>query len=285
MTSGTVATASGLAIVGDGSASGWMRAHEAGAVLAELESDAGLLRAHTALNPQAVAVAARDEEDLAAAIRALPAGISTIFLARTEPGRARAVQRDLAREGCSRIITEQDTRAIALVAMTLVSLRRRAVAPFNARVVVTGSPAVPVLLPLLMACGVGDISSWRTEDARAFPLSVIARDVDAVIDLAGAAADLDLDAGVDVISEVLAAGDPVAHLLALPGLVRALGTAPVSEADGAAIERFGVHRATAHALASLTPVDRMLPDLADPDLTTRVARAVSEALAPPPFAP
>ncbi|MFI5611602.1 hypothetical protein [Amycolatopsis sp. NPDC051903] len=275
----TNGTAPRLAIVGDGSASGRLR--DAGGVLAELEADARLLRAHTPLNPQAVAVTARDEEDLAAAVRALPAGVSTIFLARTESGRARAVQRELARDGRSPIITEQDTRAIALVAMTLVSLHRRAVAPFNARVVVTDSAAVPVLLPLLMACGVGDISSWRTEDARVFPLSVIAQDVNAVIDLVGAAADLEAVAGVDVISEVLAAGDPVAHLLALPGLTCALGTA---RAGGTALQQFGVHRATAHALASLTPVDRKLPDLADPDLTARVAHAVSEALTPPPFA-
>ncbi|UMP06776.1 hypothetical protein [Amycolatopsis sp. EV170708-02-1] len=39
-------------------------------------------------------------------------------------------------------------------------------------------------------------------------------------------------------------------------------------------------RACAQALAGLTPVDRMLPDLADPELTHRVARAVTEALRP-----
>lgn len=274
--------AAGLAIVGDGSALPGSAAGDPGMVLAALDADVRLLRAHTALNPFPVAVTARDAGDLATGLRSLTAAAAAVFLARTDPVRARAVQRDLAGTRRIPVITEQDTLGIALVAMTLVTLRRAEIAPDNARVVVVGPGVVPLLVPLLMAVGVGDIASWKQADAQGFPLPVLARDAHAVIDLLGAAAGLQPAFETDPSRIVLTSSDPVGHLLALPGLLRALQEGPIAGLAGAPLDHLDAHRACAQALAGLTPVDRALPELADPDLTRRVARAVIEALRPPP---
>ncbi|EME61677.1 hypothetical protein [Amycolatopsis decaplanina] len=282
MTIGDTRQVAGLAIVGDGSALPGTAASDPGAVLAALETDVRLLRDHTALDPFRVAVTARDAAELASALRALPSAVTAIFLARTEPVRARAVQRDLARGGRIPVITEYDTLAIGLAAAVLVTLRRAEVAPHKARVVVAGAGTVPLLVPLLMACGVGDIASWREGDAVGFPLSVISRDASVVVDLLDVAMAPRPAFEADATQVVLTAGDPVGHLLALPGLLRAVREGPIAGQAGDLFEHLDAHRACAQALAGLTPVDRVLPDLADPDLTHRVARAVTEALRPPP---
>jgi len=256
-------TGSALAVLGDGSGLPGGVPGDPGAVAAALESDVQLLRSHTSLAPYRVAVTARDAHDLAVAMRAV-AG-DAIFLARTEIARARAVQQEFARTGRVLVITEQDTLAIGLAAAVLVTLHRAEVAPFSARVVVAGPSRLPLLVPLLMAAGVADLASWQEKDASRFPLSSVSREADAVVDLIGAADGLD---------RVLAApADPVAHLLALPGLLSALSRAPGGGLDA--------HRAAVQALVTLTPVDRIVPDLADPDLSHRVARAVSETRQPP----
>ncbi|MFI7117852.1 hypothetical protein [Amycolatopsis sp. NPDC049868] len=276
--------AGGLAIVGDGSALPDASVADPGAVLAALDIDARLLRGHTSLNPFPVAVTARDAGDLATALRSLPGAATAVFLARTDPVRARAAQRNLAASGRIPVITEQDTLAIALAATVLVTVRRADIAPGDARVVVAGPGVAPLLVPLLMAVGVGDIASWNQADALDFPLSGFARDANAVIDLVGAANGLRPAFQTDPSSMVLTAGDPVAHLLALPGLLLALRKGPIASLAGDPLEHLDAHRACAQALATLTPVDRVLPELADPDLTHRVARAVTEALRPPPRA-
>lgn len=132
-----------LAIVGAGSALPGSAARDPGAVLAALELDARLLRDHTPVTPIQVAVTARNAVELEAALRALPAATDAIFLTATDPARARTVQQHLAREGRRPVITEHDTLAIALAAMTLVTLHRGKTAPFNARVVVTGAATPP----------------------------------------------------------------------------------------------------------------------------------------------
>ena len=218
------------------------------------EADARLLTAHTGLD--AFPVTGRDP---------LPRDTTAVFLTGA-PGRSvRCVA------GTLPVITEDDTRGIALTVAAHVALRRRDVAPFAARAVVVGAAVLPVLVPLLVATGIADITSWSPADARFFPLHQIVRDTDLVLDLAGH----DATAPVPVIRP----GDPVEHLLALPGLVHALAGAQSRNEDPFA--HIEAHRACVHALTGLVPVDRELPELSDPDLTDRVAAAITEALRPP----
>ncbi|NKQ52482.1 hypothetical protein HFP15_06280 [Amycolatopsis sp. K13G38] len=260
----------GMAVVGDGSAASL----GPGEVLAALAADVRLLRAHGPVAAFPVAVTVRDASQLSSALRALPSGTTALFLARTEADRARAAQAEMALTSTTPVITEQDTAGMALAAALLVTLRRAGMPPRSSRVVVTGARTLPMLVPLLMAAGVADIASWHETDTAAFPLDALAGDATAVIDLVGAAAGL--PAEVPVLSP-----DPVGHLLALPGMLRALRETPLAGPGTDPLYRLDVHRACAGALAALTPVDRTLPDLTDPDLADCVARAATEALRAP----
>jgi hypothetical protein len=272
---------SGLAVVGDGSAMRRDTIADPGDVLAALKSDVRLLRDHVQVRAFPVPVTARDAGQLGSALRALSPDTTAIFLARTEAGRARAVQRELGGSARIPVVTEPDTTVMALVAAVLVTAARAGVPPEEIRVVVAGARALPLLVPVLMTAGIGDIASWDTSDAVAFPLPGVVRGATAVIDLVGAAARLPptFDADVPVVVP-----DAIGHLLALPGVLRALREALVP-VPGYWVEewhRLDVHCACARALAALTPVDRVLPELADPDLTDVVARAATDVLFPPP---
>lgn len=269
----------GLAVVGDGSAAHGDPAQDPSAVLTALGTDVRLLRDHAHLAAFPVAVTVREAGQLSAALRALPPGTTAIFLTRTEPGRARPAQQDLAGTSTVPVVTEQDTVGIALTAALLTTLRRAGVSPQSSRVVVTGPRTLPLLVPLLTAAGVGDLVSWNKADAAAFPLSGVARDATAVIDLIAAASALPPAFAADV--PVLVADDPVGHLLALPGVLRALRETPATGFGADPLYRLDVHCACARALAALTPVDRMLPELSDPELTDAVAQAAAGALQPP----
>jgi len=249
-----VVAGEGLVIVSDGSGLPEPVRGDPAGIFAALAMDVRLLRDHTFLNPSSAVVAARGVDELAAAVRALPASATALFLARTDPLRARAVQRDVARSRRIPIVTEEDTLGIALAAAALVTLHRAGIALPDARVVVAGADKVPLLALLLMAAGVGDNASWTTVDAEGFPLSGVARGASLVIDLADAAGTIRPVFG-DEMPTPGWAGDPARQV--------------------------EVHRAGARALAALAPVDRGLPELADPDLTCRVAQAVVDVLRQP----
>lgn len=231
----------------------------AGHRAARVHETARLLTAFTALEAVAVPTPP-DPAGLTAAVRALAA--DAVFLTGTDRDQARATQ--LALAGEVSVLTEEDTLAIAIAAAVRVALHRRDRTPADARVLIAGPSAAPLLVPVLVAAGTADIMLWHPADAAAFPLARVARDVDVVVDLLGGH---DPGPGPAVVTP----GDPVAPLLALPGLLRA----GLPAADPQA--HLDVHAACAHALASLTPVDRLLPDPGDPDLATRVADAVAEA--------
>nr|WP_166639474.1 hypothetical protein [Amycolatopsis sp. SID8362] len=270
-----------MAIVSDGSGLPCAAAGEPGDVFDALAADVRLLAAHTSLRPFPVAATARDAGELAAAVRALPAGTAAVFLARTDPVRARTVQCDLARSTGIPIVTEEDTLAIASATQVLVALRRAEIAPFNARVVVAGANTVPLLALLLTAAGIGDTVSWTTADALGFPLSGVVRDAAIVVDLADAATAIRPIFGDQAPLTLRRSSDPAAHLLALPGLLRALRDVPRPGWAGDPARHVEVHRACAQALVTLVPVDRLLPELADPDLVRRVAEATVDVLRQP----
>ncbi|MFE3785545.1 hypothetical protein ACFXPA_46060 [Amycolatopsis sp. NPDC059090] len=118
----------------------------------------------------------------------------------------------------------------------------------------------------------GDIASWNHDDASGLRRSSVARGANIVVDLisAASAAQPAFDAVLPHVISTTA--DPVTHLLALPGLLRALRREPIGGFVGDPMDSVDPHRASVHALVTLTPVDRAAPDLADPDLTGRVAR-------------
>ncbi|SEC90796.1 malate dehydrogenase (oxaloacetate-decarboxylating) [Amycolatopsis tolypomycina] len=220
---------------------------------------ARLLTDHTPLRAVARTVPA-DAPGLVAAVRALDA--DAVFLTGADRVATRTAQ--LALAGELAVFTAEDTLAIALTAAVQVALSRRGRTPADARVLVAAPSTLPLVIPVLLAAGTADIMLWHPADAAAFPLAQLARDVDVVVDLSGRHEPGPRPA-------VVAPGDPVAPLLALPGLLQG------GPRTGDPQAHPDVHAACARALAGLTPVDRLLPELADPDLASRVAGAVAAA--------
>lgn len=242
-------TRPGLAIVGEDGPS-------------RLQADARAIQEHTGVPTSAFTVRSRDAAELAAALRSLPDEVAVVYLTGVESAKARAAQRELAL--ALPVVTEEEAAAIVLTAAVLIRSRRLQVAPFDAKVVVAGSDAMPLLVPLLVASGVGDVVAWRRDDAAGFPLREVARNATVVVDAVG-----------EFEGSALAPPERSALLLPLPGLFAALrrGLAGSDPVD--------VHRACAHALTTLAPVDQPLPELSDPDLATRVLDAIAEAVRPP----
>ncbi|MET9263950.1 hypothetical protein [Amycolatopsis sp. NPDC004079] len=239
-----------LAIVGDGASAGVSRPQE----------DARAIREHTGVPTSAFTVRSRDAAELAAALRSLPDEVAAVYLTGAEPAKARAAQRELALT--VPVVTEEETAAIVLTAAVLIRSRRLHVAPFDAKVVVAGSDTMPLLVPLLVASGVGEVVAWRRDDAAGFPLPEVARNATAVVDVVG-----------EFGGSALMPPDRCARLLPLPGLFAALRRG-LGVSDP--MDQLDVHRACAHALTTLAPVDRPLPELSDPDLATRVLDAITE---------
>lgn len=247
-----------LAIVGDGTSAGPSRLH----------ADTRAIREHTGVPTSAFTVRSRDAAELSAALRSLPEEVAAVYLTGAEPAKARAAQRELAES--VPVITEEETAGIVLTAAVLIRSRRLHVAPFDAKVVVAGSDTMPWLVPLLVASGIGDVVAWRRDDAAGFPLAEVVRNATVVVDAVG-----------EFESSALVLPERSAGLLPLPGWFAALRQGVAGRPAADALDRLDVHRACAHALTTLVPVDQPLPELSDPDLATRVLDAITEAVRPP----
>jgi malic enzyme len=252
-----------VAVAGDGSA----RPDSAPASL--LAADAAGLRARAGIAARAVPLRARDVADAVAELCDLPADTGAVFLAHTEPRRARAVAERLREIGGPPVVTDADTTAITLAAAVVTAVARAGRTPAASRVVIAGSAALPELCPLLMAVGIGDISSWNASDALAFPLHHLAGHATAVVDLIGATA----RSGDDQWSTVIGPDDPGYRSLPAPGLFAALVHYPNATLD------LDVLRACVLALVAATPRGRPVPETDDPHLAETIASAVLRVLA------
>lgn len=261
-----------VAVVSDGSGLRHRgRAVDSASVYPVLADYATLIGDLTGLPAHPIAVTATDAEQLATSLRSLPVDIGAIFLTNTDPARARAAQRALREVGGLPVITDQDTTAIALAASVHTTLARAEHAPSVSQVVIAGAEHMPVLVPLLMAVGVGDIISWNEADAHNFPLYRVARRADVVVDLLGGARER-AEIAEGSRRAVIGSDDPGCHLLALPGLLTAVVRTPEPVLDVA------LYRVCALALAACTPPGQLVPTLGDPAVTDHVARAATHTL-------
>lgn len=206
-----------------------------------------------------------------AELRDLPPDVGAIFLPHARPEFACQVR---ALTGGRPVLTDQDTTAIALTAALLTTLSRASRVPRASKVVIAGADTLPILGPLLMVCGVGDITTWNPADALAFPLRRVAAGAHVVVDLLDGTADLE-SLAAHATPTVLAPESGRDPLLALPGLLRALTHIPGARLD---VE---VHHACALALVMATPPDERLPAGPDPALADQVADAATRALRQP----
>ena len=131
-----------------------------------------------------------------------------------------------------------------------------------------GAESAPLLGPILIACGIGELTTWRRDDAEDYPLTRLMEHNDILID-PNAAAPMPLAPH----RTVTIPHDPFDFgALVLPGLLGALCGHGVAALD---IEHLA---AAAAAVALLTPSDQVLPELNEPLLVTAIARHVAQTL-------
>ena len=99
------------------------------------------------------------------------------------PGRARLEQRlpDLGLP----VVTQAQAHAVALVAELLLRFQQTRLPRSSSRVLVLGDAHNREVGDLVCAVGVGEVVRWNLDDAVSHPLSVLARRVDVVLDVAG----------------------------------------------------------------------------------------------------
>ncbi len=228
---------------------------------------AALIHDRTGPTARPVYVVAHDAMRLSAGLRGLPSEIGRFLVIRSDRADHGAGQ-----DGDLPVVTDTAMTAVAVTAALLGTLRRRGMEPRRTRVLIAGAATMPVLCPLLAAAGVGELTSWDRADAGRFPLRRTTRDVEVVIDLLGCGREL-TDAARGRSDLIIITPDVTSWaLLALPGILRALATAPDPRLDVA------VYHACALALVDASPPGRVLPDQADPALGTAVERAATRAL-------
>ncbi|MFJ8962708.1 hypothetical protein ACIRG5_25280 [Lentzea sp. NPDC102401] len=193
--------------------------------------------------------------------------VGAVVLVRTDPERVQRVRGSLV--GVP-VVTDQDTTAIALAAALHTTLSRADRAPQSSQVVIAGARTMPGLCPLVLAAGIGSITTWNPSDALVFPLRRIAADADVVINLVGGGGRFAWPRhAVPAVIVPDTGRDP---LLALPGLLQTLVRHPDTRLT---VE---MQHACALALAAATPPGNQLPRQADHALVTQVADAATTAL-------
>ena len=236
-----------------------------------MEDYAALIRQRTPMRALCLPVTTGDPHVLTERIQGLPPAVAAVFVVGLGHRESASVQRAVTERGGPVILTELDVLTAAVAAATITTLRRRSVPPRAGRVVVTGASWAPLLAPVLIASGVGDLSSWHERDAEAFPLRRLMEHNDVLVDLAGCAPD-----GAAPGRTVAVPADGFAYgALVLPGLLAALC------GHGVRTLSVEVVAAGVRALALITPADRMLPSVDDRLLVSAVARHVSRALGHP----
>jgi len=214
---------------------------------------------------------ARYPSVFAAALRGLGDEVAAVYLPDTDPVRARMIQSS----GTGpMVVTECDTTAIALNAALWTTLAGRGHPPEASRVVIAGAERMPLLAPLLVAAGVGDLTTWRAVDAAAFPLRRIAARANVVINLLGPSPAMNAIRADHPDLLVITPDHGRDPLLALPGLLRAAVLVRGIKLDVA------VAHAAALALVMATPPASTLPTKPDRALSDQIADAVIWALPP-----
>ncbi|MHA6797323.1 hypothetical protein ACVGVM_27975 (plasmid) [Pseudonocardia bannensis] len=244
-----------------------------------LHEDAAVIADLSGVRAVPLSMVSRDAAHLATTLHRLPLDIGAIFLTRTDLARARETQQLLTELGGRPLVIDDDARAITLTAALLTYLTRLHRPLPTSRVMIAGAASLPLMCPMLLSAGIFDITLWNPQDARCAALARVARDADAVINLLGPDPELARVALDRPCGSVIGLDGDTDHLLALPGLFRAIAGSPGPLVD---IEAYA---ACARGLMAAAPPHRLLPSLRSPDLTYEVAAAASQVFnpVPPPF--
>lgn len=214
-----------------------------------------------------VCVVARDVARLSAGLRGLSSEAGRFVVVRA----TRMLPADDGHSGLP-VVAETATAAVAVAAALLGAVRRRGRSPGGTRVLITGASRMPVLRPLLTVAGFGEVIGWECADAGHGPLHLVAQEVDAVVDLGDGGRQIGAAARGRPELIIITPDLTAWALLVLPGLLRALATAPDPRLDVA------VYHACALALADAGPPGRFLPRPTDPAVGPAIEEAAALAL-------
>ena len=146
-----------------------------------MEDYVALIDDRTPLHAAALPLSTADVPTVASAITGHPAPLSAAFVVGLAATESAAVQRRVAEAAGPLVIAEIDAVTATLAAAVMTMLRSCAVQPQRARVAMAGPESTPLLGPILIACGIGELTTWRYGDAQDYPLSRLKEHNDVVI--------------------------------------------------------------------------------------------------------
>ncbi|WP_433605537.1 hypothetical protein [Prescottella agglutinans] len=236
-----------------------------------MEQYADLISNHTPTRVLRLPLATGEMPLVAARIVSTAPRVSVAFVTGVGAGESSQIKRDVAADRGPLILTELDAVTAALAAATISVLRRGGAAPRSGRVVVNSPGRSPLLGPILMKCGIGEVVNWNSGDAHAFPLRRLMERHDVLVDLTGTADDTDAP-GRTVHFPV----DPFRlGRLVVPGLISAVCGHDTSEVTAEVLA------AAARAVALTTPPGQVLPEPGDGLVTRAIAREVGRVITHP----
>ncbi|MGW0176246.1 hypothetical protein ACWDUM_20670 [Rhodococcus sp. NPDC003322] len=234
-----------------------------------MEMYADLIRRRTPIRVLRLPMATGDSRLVAARIASASPRVSVAFVTGIGAGESSRIADDVDARGGPVIVTELDVLTAALAATTISLLRRGGAAPRSGRVVINGPERAPLLGPVLLKSGIGEVINWSRVDAHAFPLRRLMQRHDVLIDLAGTATDTDAPGRtVAWPTDRFALGR-----LVVPGLMSALCGHDTTKVTAEILA------ACARALALTTPPGQTLPSSDDGLVTPAIARHVGRAIA------
>lgn len=195
------------------------------------------------------------------------ATISAAFVVGLAAPQSAVVQRRVAEAAGPVVLAYVDVVTAAYAAAVLTTLRSLDVPRQRARVAVSDAEPTPHLGPILIACGIGQLTTWHHHNAPAYPRRQLRAHHDVVISPNPAA-------------PMLAAGDCTLRMrkpsdlagLVLPGLLSALC------GHGIGALQIAHLAAAADGVALITPAGQTLPTVSEPLLVTTIARRVAQTL-------
>lgn len=223
---------------------------------AAMEDYTALLSDRTAVRARDVPMSGGRPYPVAARIDELPGRMIAVFLSGLGAAESAAVQSINAANAGRLVVSETDSLTAAVAAAAVTALRGKGIPPRRGRLAVLGAERAPRLEAVLLECGAGSVTSRHGSEFDGPTVRRLTVEHDVVVNLTGR--DSMWLIPTRTVSVPAHPFDFAA--LALPGLLAALCGHGAAHVDVDALA------AAACAIALITPVGRILPELHDPRL-------------------